>query len=119
MVSLADSDLRVMNVVWRNGGQATAKQIHACLSEEAGYSRAATYSLIHRCIEKGALVREEPGFVCRAAVAQEDVQAQETERFIERVFDGSAKRLLAALVSREDVTLDEIEQLRKLVNKKG
>ena len=116
-ISLSEAELRVMNVVWRLGGEVPAAQIHEQLTSEAGCSKPTTYSLIHRCIEKGALARREPGFVCHALVAQEDVQATEAERFIDRVFEGSAERLLATLVKRNKISLEEIDKLRKIVDK--
>ena len=64
--SLSDLELKVMAIIWRNGGQASAKQIFTEMNGEFGYTRGAVYALIHRCIEKRAIEREEPGFICRS-----------------------------------------------------
>lgn len=117
--ALSDSEMRVMNVVWANGGEASAKQISDALAEQVGYSASATYTLIHRCIKKGALERIDPDFLCRALVSREQIQAEETDRLVDRVFEGSADKLFAALVGRQKVSREEIARLRSLVDEMG
>lgn len=114
--TLSDSEIRVMDVVWDAGGRASAKQIADALAGQLEYSASATYTLIHRCIKKGALERVQPGFVCHALVSREQVQAEETDRLVDRVFNGSADKLFAALVGRKKVSREEIARLRDLVN---
>lgn len=114
--ALSDSELRVMDVVWQQGGETTARHIGEELAERFGYSLSATYTLIGRCIKKGALQRIEPGYQCRALVTQETVQNEETDGLIDRLFGGSADRLFAALVSRKKVSHEEIDRLRQMAD---
>jgi predicted transcriptional regulator len=81
-----------------------------------GWNINTTYTLIKRCIAKGAIERREPGFVCRALIAREQVQEQETTELLNKVFDGSAELLFASLLSRKKLTAEEIERLRRLVD---
>ena len=118
-VGLSDAELRVMGVVWREGGSTTARKIVETLSDEVQYSSSATYTLIYRCIKKGALQRTEPGFVCKALVSQEEMQAKQTDALVERLYDGSADKLFAALVSRKKVSRDEISRLRDAIDESG
>ncbi len=111
---LQDSELKVMNVIWREG-EATAKHIADVLKEETGWNVNTTYTLLKRCIEKGAVERREPNFTCRALVAKEDVQREETDRLIEKIFDGSADKLFAALLGRKKLPESEIEKLRAII----
>ena len=113
---LQDSELKVMNVIWREG-EATAKHIAEVLGAEVGWNVNTTYTLIKRCIEKGAVERSEPNFVCRALVKKEDVQRAETDALIGKLFDGSADKLFAALLGRKKLSADEIEKLRKLIDR--
>lgn len=108
-----------MGVVWREGGSTTARKIVETLSDEVQYSSSATYTLIYRCIKKGALQRTEPGFVCKALVSQEEMQAKQTDALVERLYDGSADKLFAALVSRKKVSRDEISRLRDAIDESG
>ncbi|MBR6322057.1 MAG: BlaI/MecI/CopY family transcriptional regulator [Lachnospiraceae bacterium] len=112
---LVDSELKVMNVIWREG-DLPVKRIAEILKEETGWNVNTTYTLIKRCIEKGAVERQEPNFVCHALVQRETVQETEAESLLDRVFDGSASMLFASLLSRKKLSRKEIDEMRKLID---
>ena len=62
-VKLHDSELKIMNVLWKDG-DLTAKQISTILGEQIGWNQNTTYTVIKKCIAKGAIERREPNFVC-------------------------------------------------------
>ena len=106
-VKLFDSELKVMDVLWREG-DTTARYIAGVLKEEVGWNKNTTYTLIKRCIKKGAIERSEPNFMCRALIPKEEVQEAETQELINRVYDGSADKLFAALLSRKQLSPEQI-----------
>ena len=111
---LYDSELKVMEVLWREG-DVSAKHISEVLNTEVGWNKNTTYTVIKKCIEKGAIERIEPRFICKAMISKEDVQAYETEELIERMFDGSKKQFFAALLSEKSLTYEELQQLKDLI----
>lgn len=111
---LQDSELKVMHVIWREQ-PVKASRVAEILKAEIGWNQNTTYTLIRRCVEKGAVSREEPGFLCRALVPKEAVQQAETDRLIDKLFDGSADKLFAALLGRKKLPADEVEQLRSII----
>ena len=113
-IKLFDSELKVMEVLWKEG-ELAAGQISKILKEEIGWTRNTTYTVIKKCIEKGAIERIEPRFICKAMISKEDVQAYETEELIERMFDGSKKQFFAALLSEKSLTYEELQQLKDLI----
>ena len=114
-IKLFDSELKVMEVLWKEGNL-TAGQISKILKEEIGWNRNTTDTVIKKCIEKCAIERVEPKFICKAMISKEDVQAYETEELIKRVFDGSKRNFFAALLSEKTLTRDELQQLKDLIN---
>ncbi len=115
-IKLFDSELKVMDVLWKEG-DTTAKRISDILKEQVGWNMNTTYTLIKRCIGKGAIERREPNFMCHALIPKEQVQEQETTELINKVFDGSADLLFASLLSRKNLSAEEIEGLRQLVDR--
>jgi len=113
-VKLFDSELKVMYVLWRNG-DCTAKYISDVLKEEVGWNMNTTYTLIKRCIKKGAIERSEPNFMCHALIAKETVQEAETNELIDKIYDGSADKLFAALLGRRRLSKEQIDRLREIV----
>ena len=58
-MKLFDSELKVMDVLWRLGDR-TAKEISSILGEETGWNVNTTYTVIKKCVAKGAVRRSEP-----------------------------------------------------------
>ena len=111
---LQDSELKVMNVIWREQPVKASAVVQA-MAEENGWNANTTYTLIKRCVAKGAVERSEPGFVCRALIDKSTVQRSETDRLIDKIFDGSADMLFASLLSRKKLGADEIEKLKSII----
>lgn len=74
-----------------------------------------TYTLIKRCVKKGAIERSEPNFMCHALIPKEEVQEAETNELINKIYDGSADKLFAALLNRKKLTAEQIERLKQIV----
>ena len=113
-IKLFDSELKVMGVLWQEG-DTTAKHISDILKEEIGWNMNTTYTLIKRCIKKGAIERSEPNFMCHALIPKEKVQEAETNELINKIYDGSADKLFAALLGRKKLSAEQIEKLRQIV----
>ncbi|WP_010275798.1 BlaI/MecI/CopY family transcriptional regulator [Paenibacillus senegalensis] len=114
-IKLFDSELKVMDVLWEKG-DTTAKEVASVLKEQVGWNKNTTYTLIKRCMAKGAIERREPNFLCRALISKEQVQEQETNELINKVFDGSADLLFASLLNRKNLSAEEVERLKKMIN---
>ena len=53
--------------------------------------------------------------MCHALIPKEDVQEAETNALINKIYDGSADKLFAALLSRTKLSAEEIERLKQIV----
>lgn len=118
LVKLNDAELRVMDVIW-DEGDPSASRVSEVLKARFEYSRTTTYTLIKRCIDKGAIERVEPGFRCRALVSREEVQESRTEELINKVFDGSPDKLIASILGNKKMSDAEIERLKKMIKNWG
>ncbi len=113
-VKLFDSELKVMDVLWREGEQ-TAKRLSEILKEETGWNVNTTYTVIKKCIAKGAVQRLEPNYLCRPLIRKEEVQQAETDELVDKLFDGSADKLFASLLGRKKLTPQQIARLKEIV----
>ncbi len=115
-IKLFDSELKVMDIIWQEG-DVTAKHIADILNAEVGWNKNTTYTLIKRCINKGAIERREPNFICHALIPKEKVQEAETDELIDKVYDGSVDKLFAALLGRKKLSEQQIENLKDIIDK--
>lgn len=113
---LGESELKVMRVIWQRGN-IPAREVAQELTDTYGWNVNTTYTLIKRCIKKGAVQRIEPNFVCHALIAREQVQAQAATELIDRIFDGSAELLFASLLGSNRLSPQEIQKLKEQIDK--
>ena len=112
---LFESELKVMEVLWSEG-ETSAKRIAEVLKEQVGWSKTTTYTVIKKCVDKDAIERTEPGFLCRAKITREQAQRYETDELIDRMYGGRADKLVAALLDGGRIGAEELERLRQLVD---
>lgn len=113
-IKLFDSELKVMEALWREG-ELSAGQLARILKDETGWNRNTTYTVLKKCVDKGAAVRSDPGFICRALITREQVQRQETDELINKMFDGSAELFFSAFLREKSTNPGELEKLKKMV----
>ena len=113
-IKLYDSELRIMQVLWEEG-DSTAKRIAERMKEEVGWGKTTTYTVLKKCIDKGAIERSEPNFFCHALVTRKQAQEYETDELLERMYGGRADKLVASLLGSKRLTEGEIGELKKLL----
>ena len=115
-VKLFDSELKVMDVLWRADRDLTAGQIAKILLDEIGWNRNTTYTVIKKCIAKGAIERRDPKFIYHAQVTRQQAQSYETDELIDKMFDGSKQKFFAAFLSNSRLTEEEVDQLKEMIS---
>ena len=115
-VKLFDSELKIMDIVWEKE-PVLAKEISLIAADTIGWNKNTTYTIIKKLIEKNAIARAEPNFVCTSLIKKEDVQKTETMNLIDKLYNGSKKAFFAAFIE-ENISEDELAELRKLIEKR-
>lgn len=113
-MKLFDSEWKIMSELWRDG-DLSAKELSLRMSERIGWNKNTTYTVIKKCIEKGAIERREPNFLCHALLSRRDARQEEAQALVERAFDGSAELLMASLFGRETLSPEKLAQLRRII----
>ena len=113
-IKLFDSELKVMEILWREG-DTTAKRIAEILGKQIGWSKTTTYTVIKKCLEKGAIERIEPNWVCRSLVTIEEAREYETAELINKMYDGAADQLVASILGGKILSKQEIERIKQAI----
>ena len=111
---LFDSELKVMEVLWEQGPM-SAKDIVEVLSERIGWNKNTTYTVIKKCLEKGALERSEPGFLCTPLVSKDEVAQSETEQLIDKMFGGSSELFFFFFLKNQGISETEALRLARMI----
>ena len=113
-VKLYDSELKVMEVLWEQGPK-TAKEIVDVLSERIGWNKNTTYTVIKKCIEKKAIERGEPGFLCTPLVTRDEVARSETEQLIDKMFGGSSELFFSSFLKNQGLSEVDAARLARMI----
>ncbi|NJK91065.1 MAG: BlaI/MecI/CopY family transcriptional regulator [Blastochloris sp.] len=116
---ISKAEWEVMEAVWRRH-PATALEIVQDLSCSCDWKEQTIRTMLSRLVRKGALHYETEGrrFLYRPLWEREEMVKNESRTFLQRVMRGVAAPVLVQLVEEAQLTRDDIEELRTLLNKK-
>lgn len=114
-IRLHEGELNIMELLWSNKVLA-AKDIAKIIKEYVGWEKNTTYTVIKRLIEKGAIEREDPGFLCRALVSKRTVQKTETKVLLDKLFNGSINTFLVEYLGTQSLSGNEIMEMQRILS---
>lgn len=110
---ITEAELEVMEALWRGEGPMSLTEIKGALPEKNGDT---TKTLLRRLCAKGAVGQEKDGvFRYRPLVSRAAVGGSRARRLIDKLYAGSARDMVAALVAGEELGREDIAQLRALL----
>lgn len=114
---ITEAEWTVMRVFWQLG-EASLGDVVRALEDQLHWKPRTVQSLMRRLVEKGALVSESQGrdFRYRPAFTQDECQLDEGRSFLQRVFEGRLTPFVAAMVEKQEVSKDELRELRALLD---
>lgn len=117
---LTPAEWEIMKVVWGQEGPVSVRDVleHAFPNGEKAYT---TVQTVMNTLEKKKLLkRRKTGLVnfYSPTRSQEDVVKAEMSSLVSRMFGGSRTALANSLLSLEDLSLEEIERIKALIDEK-
>lgn len=112
--------LLIMQVLW-DRGRANAREITEAINESEPIAHSTVQTLLRGLEEKGSVSHEAEGrtFIFFPLVKEDKFKQSATRDLVERVFGGSASNLVAHLLKNENVSREDIAEIRKLINRRG
>lgn len=117
---VSDSELELMKIVWAEGGKALYATIMERLAAaDNHWQKNTVITLLSRLVEKGLLKTSKIGRrnEYTAIISETDYQAAQTQKFLNKLYEGSAKGLVATLIQREFLSAEDYEELRQFWEK--
>jgi BlaI family penicillinase repressor len=118
---ISETEWEIMRIVWMKH-PVPAREILARLkAADASWHPKTMRTLLARLVQKKALGYEARGrlYVYSPLVNEQECLATASESFLDRFFGGSLKPMLAHFVGKQQLTKQEVEELRNLLNKAG
>ncbi|MEE3496058.1 MAG: BlaI/MecI/CopY family transcriptional regulator [Butyrivibrio sp.] len=112
-LKLCDSDYRFMCVVWEHAPVNSGDLVKLC-NETLGWKKSTTYTTIKKLSEKGYIKNEDA--IVSVIIEKERVQADESNYFVDRTFEGSLPGFLTAFLGGKKLSSEEADEIRKLID---
>lgn len=110
---ISDSELEVMRVLWEADAPLPISDIRIALMQRKGWEAATVKTLVQRLCNKQALAQEKRNvYYYRPLISQEDYNNWATNDLIDKLYRGSARNLVAALVHSDSLSQDDIQELK-------
>ncbi len=109
-----ESEYRFCLILWENEPVKSSELVKLC-KEQLGWKPTTTYTVIKRLSERGVLKNENT--VVTSLVTKEQVQAAEIDEMVEKTFEGSLPAFIAAFAKRQDLSEEEVEEIRRIIEK--
>jgi BlaI family penicillinase repressor len=113
---ISGAEWEVMKVLWESS-PLTGSEV----ADRVGGHPKTIKTLLGRLVKKGALRFTEEGnrYLYRPTLAREKYVAEESKTFLQRVFGGEATPALVHFVETVDLTDEEIQELRDLLDRRA
>jgi len=113
-----DAELGILRVLWARG-PSTVREVATELGRDAGYTT--ILKLLQIMTEKRLVRRDESSrtHVYEAAFTQDQTERQLVADLLDRVFDGSAAKLVVQALASSKASPEELDEIRKLIAAKA
>ncbi len=118
-ISIGESELEIMKVLWKSGKPVTSVEIGKEV-ESHGWKKTTIATFLTRLTEKGAVTAEKQGklYYYTPLISEEEYRNVQTESLIKSLYHGSVKELAAALFEGEELTEEDVAELRNIFDER-
>jgi BlaI family penicillinase repressor len=115
---ISDTEWEIMRIVWAQHPVTAADIIARLSTADSSWHPKTARTLLARLVDKKALDYEERGrvYVYEPRVTEAECVAAASGSFVERVFGGSLKPMLAHFIEQKQLTRAELDELRRLLD---
>ncbi len=112
-----ERELAILGVLW-DRGPSTVRDIHEALYAGGATGYTTTLKLMQIMTDKGLLLRSaERPHVYRPAASEEKTQKEVIGALLNKVFSGSAEKLVMRALSARKVSPEELKRIRAMLDK--
>jgi predicted transcriptional regulator len=115
-----DAELEILGILWGEG-PSTVREVHAILEKQRPTGYTTALKTMQIMAEKGLVVRDESQrtHIYSAKLEREQAQRSFVTNMVDTVFGGSPKNLVMRALESEDVTAEDIAEIRKVIEDFG
>ena len=106
-------EMRFAEIVWQHAPLSSGELVKLC-DKHLTWKKSTTYTVLKKLCEKGYAKNEDT--IVTALIPRDEVQAYESELFMERNFGGSLPGFLTAFLGGKTISAKEAAELKRLID---
>ena len=107
-----ESEYRFCLILWEHQPINSSELAKLC-KQKLDWSKTTTYTVIKRLSERGVVKNENT--IVTALISKEEAQLSELDELMEKKFEGSLPAFIAAFGRRQELSEEEIQQIRRII----
>lgn len=120
LTPLGETEMEILHHVWESS-EATVADIHQRILQDRKVAYTTIMTVMKNLAEKGYLKYRKDGvtYVYSAAIQPSEVQFSLVDKLVDKVFKGSPLALVQTLVQNEDISEEELQQIKDMIENLG
>lgn len=118
MIKLADTEWKIMELLWEKGPM-TTMEITRELETSIGWTKSTVITLLKRMDAKGSVYYEnsDKTKIYYPSIQREEAELEETKSFLNKFYKGNLGLMISNLINQEALSQEEIDELHKIIEK--
>ena len=112
-VKLGEIEARFAALIWQHE-PIHSRELAKLAEAELSWKKSTTYTVLKRLCDRGLFQNQ--GGTVSSLISKEEFHALQSEKFIAEAFDGSLPAFLAAFGSRQKLSDEEVNELKRLID---
>ena len=106
-------EMQFAELIWAHEPIASGELVKLC-EKELNWKKSTTYTVLKKLCERGIFQNNDG--VVTSLLTRDEFNAVQSEKFVEDTFEGSLPAFLAAFTSRKQLSKEEAEEIRRLID---
>lgn len=115
---ISETEWKVMKIIWNNP-YITANRVIDILDNSAEWNPKTVKTLLNRLLNKNVICFEKEGreYKYYPLISKDECIKEENKSFLDRVYNGAFKIMIANFIENQDLTKEDIDDLKKILDK--
>ena len=113
-----EAELEILSVIWERG-EATVREVFEVINAQKPVAYTTVLKFLQIMHEKGLVERDEENraHIYRAKIEQKETGKKMLNDILQKVFGGSASKLVQQVLETETTSADELKEIRRMIEK--
>lgn len=96
-------------------GEIKAADVFKILQQNLNWTKGATYTVLGRLLEKGAISRRYPSYTIKSLLSKDEFSELQMEKFIDIGMGNSFVEFFAGFVKKRKVNKRDLEEMKRII----